>query len=102
LSAEVYLYCDQELEATLNQLGQELRFVLIVSHTFIHSLDSAHDEAVDTDIPGLKLYVSPSSHAKCERCWHHSEDVGEVTEHPALCRRCIGNIDGEGEQRSFA
>ena len=102
LSAEVYLYCDPELEATLNQLGQELRFVLIVSHTFIHSLDSVHDEAVDTDIPGLKLYVSPSSHAKCERCWHHSEDVGEVTEHPALCRRCIGNIDGEGEQRSFA
>ena len=102
LSAEVYLYCDQELEATLNQLGQELRFVLIVSHTFIHSLDSAHDEAVDTDIPGLKLYVSPSIHTKCERCWHHSEDVGEVTEHPALCRRCIENIEGEGEQRSFA
>ena len=102
LSAEVYLYCDQELEATLNQLGQELRFVLIVSHTFIHSLDSAHDEAVDTGIPGLKLYVLPSIHTKCERCWHHSEDVGEVTEHPALCRRCIENIDGEGEQRSFA
>ena len=102
LSAEVYLYCDQELEAMLNQLGQELRFVLIVSHTFIHSLDSAHDEAVDTDIPGLKLYVSPSIHTKCERCWHHSEDVGEVTEHPALCRRCIENIEGEGEQRSFA
>jgi isoleucyl-tRNA synthetase len=102
LSAEVYLYCDQELEAMLNQLGQELRFVLIVSHTFIHSLDSAHDEAVDTDIPGLKLYVSPSIHTKCERCWHYSEDVGEVTEHPALCRRCIENIEGEGEQRSFA
>ena len=102
LSAEVYLYCDQELEATLNQLGQELRFVLIVSHTFIHSLDSAHDEAVDTGIPGLKLYVLPSIHTKCERCWHHSEDVGEVTEHPALCRRCIKNIEGEGEQRSFA
>ena len=102
LSAEVYLYCDQELEAMLNQLGQELRFVLIVSHTFIHSLDSAHDEAVDTDIPGLKLYVTPSIHTKCERCWHHSEDVGEVTEHPALCRRCIENIEGEGEQRSFA
>ena len=102
LSAEVYLYCDQELEATLNQLGQELRFVLIVSHTFIHSLDSARDEAVDTGIPGLKLYVLPSIHTKCERCWHHSEDVGEVTEHPALCRRCIENIDGEGEQRSFA
>ena len=102
LGAEVCIYCNQELADILNKLGEELRFVLIVSRTSVHSLDNLHKDAVDTEITGLKLYVSPSSHTKCERCWHHCEDVGKVEKHPSLCLRCVENLDGEGEQRAFA
>jgi len=102
LSAEVDLYCDAELADSLSRLEEELRFVLIVSRASIASLDAAPDKAVSTELDNLKLEVRASEHSKCERCWHHREDVGAKSEHPSLCQRCVDNVDGEGEQRFFA
>jgi len=31
------------------------------------------------------VYVRPSSHAKCERCWHYRADVGIDAAHPTIC-----------------
>ncbi|MBP7970435.1 MAG: hypothetical protein KAZ08_01245, partial [Aquaspirillum sp.] len=42
----------------------------------------------------------PTSHEKCERCWHHTADVGQHAEHPTLCGRCVSNIAGTGEVRA--
>lgn len=102
LSAEVDLYCSEDLAAALNMLGMELRFVLIVSRASVLSLAEAGAGAVATEIDGLKLRVTASAHTKCERCWHHREDVGQNSEHATLCLRCVENIDGDGEQRAFA
>jgi len=102
LSAEVDLYCDAELADSLSRLEEELRFVLIVSRASIASLDAAPDKAVSTELDNLKLEVRASEHSKCERCWHHREDVGAKSEHQSLCQRCVDNVDGEGEQRFFA
>jgi isoleucyl-tRNA synthetase len=102
LSAEVDLYCDDDLAASLNSLGDELRFVLIVSRATVHLLENAPVDAVTTEVNGLSLTLSPSSFEKCERCWHHREDIGENTDHPKICYRCVKNIEGEGEQRQFA
>jgi isoleucyl-tRNA synthetase len=46
--------------------------------------------------------VTPSAHAKCERCWHFRADVGAVAEHPTICSRCAGNLSGADEKRSHA
>ncbi len=102
LSAEVDLYCNEALVETLQRLREELRFVLIVSRATLSPLDQAPAEATATDLEGLSLQVSASTHEKCERCWHHREEVGQNTEHPSLCARCVINIDGEGEQRHYA
>ena len=102
LSAEVDLYCDPPLAELLGRLEEELRFVLIVSRASIDTLENAQDGAVETNLDGLKLTVTASTHNKCERCWHHREDVGEVAEHPTLCHRCVDNIEGDGELRRFA
>ena len=102
LSAEVTLYCDDVLVDQLGQLGQELRFALIVSAVRILPLQEAGDDVADTDLAGLKLRIKSSQYEKCERCWHHSETVGHSTEHPTLCSRCIQNIDGAGEKRLYA
>ena len=104
LDAEVDLYADGETAALLRLLEDELRFVLITSYARVHDVAARPDEAVESDIPGLQLWlrVTPSAHAKCVRCWHHREDVGENPEHPELCRRCVENVAGEGEQRRYA
>ena len=102
LSANVTLYCDEALGEQLSRLGTELRFVLIVSAAEIRPLSEAGADAVETEIAGLKLTIQPSPFAKCERCWHHNETVGQHHAHPALCARCIENVDGSGEERRFA
>lgn len=102
LSAEVDLYCDEALAETLGRLGEELRFVLIVSRATVEDLQAAPEQAAATELNNLKLVVRASQYSKCERCWHHREDVGSVAAHPTLCVRCVENVDGEGEQRSFA
>lgn len=100
LSAEVTLYCDGEMASDLNRLGDELRFVLITSAADVKAFDaSAGDE---TEIAGLRVSVTASEHKKCERCWHHREDVGSHAEHEELCGRCVENVDGEGEKRAYA
>lgn len=37
---------------------------------------------------GVEVAVFPADGAKCDRCWKHSESVGQKKEHPTLCGRC--------------
>ncbi len=102
LDAELDLYCSAEWLGQLTRLGDELRFVLITSYARLHPLAERSADAADTDLAGVAVVVTPSSHAKCVRCWHHREDVGVVAAHPQLCGRCASNVAGEGELRNFA
>jgi len=102
LGAEVTLYCNEQWQHALQQLGDELRFVTITSRADIAELTAAGAEAVDTAVDGVKVKVQASSHTKCARCWHHRADVGKFVQHPDLCGRCVENVDGAGERRAFA
>ncbi|MCM0610984.1 isoleucine--tRNA ligase [Marinobacter sediminum] len=101
LSAEVTLYCEGDLAADLKHLGEELRFVLITSEATVKPVSEAGDAEV-TGHEGLRVKVAPATHAKCERCWHHREDVGRNAKYGDLCGRCVINVEGPGEARSFA
>ncbi len=104
LDAEVTIFADQELLEQLQQIGDELRFVMITSDASLAILDDEREKSALTLSGGNRLLVEagPSDHQKCIRCWHHREGVGSHVEHPELCGRCVGNIDGDGEQRRFA
>ena len=102
LSAEVDLFCDGQLADDLARLGEELRFVLIVSRASVNAGTHAPEQAVATEVVGLSLRVTASEHEKCERCWHHREDVGQEAAHAGLCLRCVSNVAGDGELRRFA
>ena len=102
LDAEVVLYGDAALAAVLGRIGDELRFVLITSEATVRPLGDAPDAAVASEVDGLKIEAIASPYPKCVRCWHHREDVGSNSKHPELCGRCVDNVDGAGEARSFA
>lgn len=103
LGTEIGLYCEGDLHDRLVSLGDELRFVLIASNASVYTLsDDKATGAKESDLKGLSLTVTPAEHEKCDRCWHHREDVGKDETHPLLCGRCIDNIEGEGEVRKFA
>lgn len=101
LTAEVTLYCDDKLAADLHYLGEELRFVLITSEARVLPMSEAGD-AEETTHEGLRVKVVAATHTKCERCWHHREDVGQNAQYEDLCGRCITNVEEQGEARSFA
>ena len=92
LEAEVRLHCSDALARRLAMLGDELRFLLIVSG--VEVVPSEGD---------LRVEVSISPHPRCERCWHRREDVGADSRHPDICPRCLSNLpDGPGEVRRYA
>lgn len=76
--------------------------MLINSRATVHALDAAPAEAASTELDGLKLKISASGEEKCERCWHHTADVGAEPAYPTICKRCVDNISGDGEVRHFA
>ncbi|HLU00946.1 MAG TPA: isoleucine--tRNA ligase [Burkholderiaceae bacterium] len=92
LAAEIDIHAGgQDLE-WLQSLGDDLRFVLIVSRATVHAA------AEDT----LRIDVHPTEQSKCERCWHHRSDVGANADHPTICGRCSDNLFGDGEERHHA
>ncbi|TMP27315.1 isoleucine--tRNA ligase [Pseudoalteromonas rubra] len=102
LQAEVTLYTGGDLAEKLMTLKDELRFVLLTSKAQVEVVNTKPEAAVATEIDGLFIAVKATQAPKCDRCWHHSEDVGQHAEHPELCGRCVTNVDGAGEQRQFA
>lgn len=103
LGTEIELYCEGELFDMLTSLGEELRFVLLSSAAKVCAISGADTSvAKPSEFEGLLLSVQPSENAKCDRCWHHREDVGQNEQHPELCGRCVENVDGAGEVRAFA
>jgi isoleucyl-tRNA synthetase len=93
LQAEVELRVTAEDHDLLSTLSDDLRFVLITSQARVAKAASPADTGV---------LVTPSAHAKCERCWHWRADVGADPAHPKICGRCVGNLQGSGEPRAFA
>lgn len=102
LEAEIELYASEDKLAVLQQLKDELRFVLICSSASVRPLKDKPEHAEASNDQGLYLIVKKSENAKCTRCWHHREEVGKDPKHPELCNRCIENVDGDGEIRHYA
>jgi isoleucyl-tRNA synthetase len=100
LAGEVELHAEGEAAEFLRSFDDDLRFVFITSQARVMPDQPA--DTVETSVPGVKLSVAASPHAKCERCWHYRADVGADPEHPELCGRCTSNLYGSGEVRTHA
>ena len=93
LQAEIEISVpSDESYGALQRLGDDLRFVLITSSAKVCQAPGS----------GIMINVKPSTHTKCERCWHYRADVGHDANHPDLCGRCTSNLSGAGEPRQYA
>ena len=97
LDACLTVYADGELAELLASFGEELHFLFITSDATLASAVNIPEGAIEAD--GVAVSVFKSKHHKCIRCWHKDESVGQSSEHPELCIRCINNVKGEGEVR---
>jgi isoleucyl-tRNA synthetase len=82
LQAEIDLSAEGADYDALASLGDELKFLMITSAARAHR-----------GSPSVK--VTPSTQAKCDRCWHYRADVDAE----GLCGRCRLNLNGPGEPR---
>jgi isoleucyl-tRNA synthetase len=92
LQANLTIRCFGPTYEALQSLGDDLKFVLIVSSA----------KLIREEGSGLVVDVAPSADAKCERCWHWRADVGHDPAHPQICGRCTTNLYGAGEPRRVA
>ncbi|OGV71634.1 MAG: hypothetical protein A3B82_01850 [Methylophilales bacterium RIFCSPHIGHO2_02_FULL_57_10] len=92
LQAELDIYASGKAYEQFSRLNDDLRFVLITSRATLHQREG----------DGVGIEVTPSTHTKCERCWHYRADVGADAGHPHICGRCVSNLYGDGEPRSHA
>jgi isoleucyl-tRNA synthetase len=90
LQAVLAIAAESTDHALLASLGDDLKFVTITS------------QAALENGPALSVRVAPSTAAKCDRCWHYRDDVGQDPAHPTICGRCTSNLYGDGERRRVA
>ena len=81
LNAKVTIYANPKSYEFLKENKDLLMTVFIISDLQI--------EKIDEDI---KIEVTMAEGEKCERCWMYSKTVGENSEHPTLCHRCVEAI----------
>jgi len=93
LAASVEIRANPEDFTLLKALGDDLRFVLIVSEVTLTPVNVPQQEDIT---------VTANEHTKCERCWHYRPDIGHHAEHATLCERCVTNLFGPGEKRHYA
>ncbi len=100
LEAKVTVFANDEIRPLLEQLGNELRFVLITSQAIVKPLAEA--DIAEGELAGLAVKVENADGEKCPRCWHYATDIGSHSGHEEVCGRCVENVAGEGEKRLFA
>ena len=103
LAAEVQAFADLNVEALEAHPGivDELRFLFITSSMQLQPLAAKPAAAIQPEGSAAWILATPSTQAKCVRCWHYRADVGAFAEDPELCGRCVDNVNGVGETRRY-
>ncbi|SFK23093.1 isoleucine--tRNA ligase [Rhodanobacter glycinis] len=103
LEAKLTIHADEATVTRYAPAMDELRFVFITSDVRLDKAGGQPEDAVLTELEGADVWVSAtvSDAAKCVRCWHRRDDVGSHADHPELCGRCVGNVEGPGESRRW-
>src|SRR5580692_10460128 len=100
LEAKVRIYSEYAERTTfLRSYLDILPSLFIVSQVEIVD-ESKGLPAKDTPFGGWRIEIARADGAKCERCWNYSTHVGENTDYPTVCERCVkalNEIEASGQ-----
>lgn len=106
LDAKVLLYVEdeglrQQLEEMNPAFGEnngvdELRYLFISSQVeLLESTEPLKGLEYKMESEPLGVGVVKADGEKCDRCWNYSVHVGESSEDPTICDRCVSALGGE-------
>jgi isoleucyl-tRNA synthetase len=73
----------------------ELRYLFLVSQVeVLDSPEALKGLKFSSESDFLGVGVVDAEGEKCDRCWNYSTHVGENSEHPAICERCVEALNG--------
>ncbi len=87
LGATVEIFAEGSYYELLKEMESELSAYFITSGAKVSDMSEAPADLAAGET-GVKVRVCVASGAECERCWIHSDTVGENSAHPTLCARC--------------
>ncbi|WMC18944.1 MAG: isoleucine--tRNA ligase [Enterobacteriaceae bacterium PSpicST2] len=96
LQINIIICANKKLIKYLKKFNNELKFFFIISNIKLITLNELNNK-----INYFKLYVNISKKKKCNRCWHYSNNICNISKYIGICNRCIFNIFGKGEKRKF-
>ena len=103
LDAETIIYCSKDLFNILNIIDKELKFIFITSNATINKIASENiSDHIAVNGHQIKVIINNSKFNKCARCWHKCGTVGTDKKYIDICSRCISNVYGKGEKRTYA
>jgi len=78
-----------EAKLTVNGSGQVLADAKLHLEALRELLNVSQVSLNNNDSETIYAAVSKADGQKCERCWHWENDIGQSTDHPTLCGRCV-------------
>ncbi|MEM8604433.1 MAG: isoleucine--tRNA ligase, partial [Cyanobacteria bacterium P01_H01_bin.121] len=74
----------------------ELRYLFLTSQVeFVDNPEVIKASAYHAYAEGVGVAIVAADGEKCDRCWNYSTRLGESTEHPTICERCVKALAGE-------
>jgi isoleucyl-tRNA synthetase len=95
LEASLTLYLEDEaLLAAVK--GRDLSELFITSDVTVEKGEGPAEAFRLPEAAGVAVTPAVSPHAKCQRCWRYTDDVGSKAAHPDACARCADAVDAMG------
>uniref|UniRef100_C6E6Z8 Isoleucine--tRNA ligase n=1 Tax=Geobacter sp. (strain M21) TaxID=443144 RepID=C6E6Z8_GEOSM len=91
LDAAVAIKAGGDTEAFLKEFAGELAQIFIVSKAEL-ATEVGGEVYQAEGIEGLEIGVTAAPGEKCERCWCYDEQIGQDSEHPTLCPKCLAAV----------
>jgi isoleucyl-tRNA synthetase len=86
LEARVEISAGSKAYEKLKSHSDDLRYIFIVSEVEM----SEPNSTLEAD--EIEVTISRAHGEKCERCWNYSTRVGESSQYPTVCERCVAAL----------